>query len=182
MSLIAATFGRLAAPARRTMAVACGAHILHDGYTDLLYVLLPLWQVEFGLGYAEVELLRAFYVGAMAGFQVPAGLAAERFGGPFDPRSRHCACRGWLSGRRGEPRLCDAGRRADPGRPGFRRAASDRRSSRLPGFFRPALTHRARGLQFLRRSREDGVPGGDRLAADHDAVANGDDDDRHRRA
>src|ERR1700730_8081792 len=83
MSLIAATFGRLAAPARRTMAVACGAHILHDGYTDLLYVLLPLWQVEFGLGYAEIGLLRAFYVGAMAGFQIPAGIIAERLGGPL---------------------------------------------------------------------------------------------------
>jgi hypothetical protein len=39
---------------RRTMAVACGAHALHDGFTDLLYVLLPLWQADFGLGYAEV--------------------------------------------------------------------------------------------------------------------------------
>src|SRR5712671_7024770 len=83
MSLITATLGKIAAPERRTMAVACGAHILHDGYTDLLYVLLPLWQAEFGLGYAEIGLLRAFYVGAMAGFQVPAGIIAERFGGPL---------------------------------------------------------------------------------------------------
>jgi FSR family fosmidomycin resistance protein-like MFS transporter len=83
MSLITATLERIAAPARRTMAVACGAHILHDGYTDLLYVLLPLWQVEFGLGYAEVGLMRALYVGALAGFQVPAGMLAERLGGPL---------------------------------------------------------------------------------------------------
>ena len=83
MSLIAAALGRIAAPERRTMAVACGAHILHDGYTDLLYVLLPLWQAQFGLGYAEVGLLRALYVGAMAGFQIPAGAIAERFGGPL---------------------------------------------------------------------------------------------------
>src|SRR5207248_5548827 len=83
MSLIAAALGRIAAPERRTMAVACGAHILHDGYTDLLYVLLPLWQVQFGLGYAEVGLLRALYVGAMAGFQIPAGAIAQRFGGPL---------------------------------------------------------------------------------------------------
>jgi FSR family fosmidomycin resistance protein-like MFS transporter len=81
MSFITATLGRIAAPARRTMAVACGAHILHDGYTDLLYVLLPLWQTEFGLDYAEIGLLRAFYVGSMAGFQVPAGMIAERLGG-----------------------------------------------------------------------------------------------------
>jgi MFS transporter, FSR family, fosmidomycin resistance protein len=83
MSLIAATLGRIAAPERRTMAVACGAHVLHDGYTDLLYVLLPLWQAQFGLGYAEVGLLRALYVGAMAGFQIPAGAVAQRFGGPL---------------------------------------------------------------------------------------------------
>jgi FSR family fosmidomycin resistance protein-like MFS transporter len=68
---------------RRTLAVACGAHALHDGFTDLLYVLLPLWQAEFGLGYAEVGLLRALYAGAMAGFQMPAGVLAERVGGPF---------------------------------------------------------------------------------------------------
>ena len=65
------------------MGVACGAHVLHDGYTDLLYVLLPLWQAEFGLGYAEVGLLRALYAGSMAGFQVPAGALAERIGGPL---------------------------------------------------------------------------------------------------
>ncbi len=83
MSFINTTLGRIAAPERRTMAVACGAHVLHDGYTDLLYVLLPLWQVEFALGYAEVGLMRALYVGALAGFQVPAGMLAERFGGPL---------------------------------------------------------------------------------------------------
>src|SRR6266581_1890618 len=83
MSLITASLGRIAAPERRTMGVACGAHVLHDGYTDLLYVLLPLWQVEFGLGYAEVGLLRALYTGSMASFQVPAGVLAERIGGPL---------------------------------------------------------------------------------------------------
>ena len=64
------------------MAVACGAHALHDGFTDLLYVLLPLWQAEFGLGYAEIGILRALYVGSMAGFQLPAGFIAGRIGGP----------------------------------------------------------------------------------------------------
>ena len=83
MSFINAALGRIAAPERRTLAVACGAHILHDGYTDLLYVLLPLWQAQFGLDYAAVGLLRALYVGAMAGFQIPAGSIAQRFGGPL---------------------------------------------------------------------------------------------------
>src|SRR5438477_9846323 len=63
---------------RRAAAVACGAHALHDGYTDLLYVLLPVWQMEFGLGYAELGLLRGIFVGTMASFQIPAGLLAER--------------------------------------------------------------------------------------------------------
>ncbi|HVC51254.1 MAG TPA: MFS transporter [Stellaceae bacterium] len=83
MSIIATTWGRYAGAQRRVIGVACGAHMLHDGYTDLLYVLLPLWQGEFALGYAEIGLLRALYVGAMAGFQVPAGLVAERVGGPL---------------------------------------------------------------------------------------------------
>ncbi len=65
---------------RRAAGVACGAHALHDGYTDLIYVLLPIWQKEFGLGYAELGLLRGLFVGTMAGFQIPAGLVAERLG------------------------------------------------------------------------------------------------------
>jgi len=65
---------------RRAVGVACGAHALHDGYTDLIYVMLPIWQKEFGLGYAELGLLRALFSGTMAGFQIPSGLIAERFG------------------------------------------------------------------------------------------------------
>src|SRR5713101_6458666 len=80
MSLITATLDRFAAPERRTMAVACGAHVLHDGFADLLYVLLPVWQAEFGLALAEIGLLKTVYSGVMAGLQVPAGLIAERFG------------------------------------------------------------------------------------------------------
>src|ERR1700756_3353219 len=83
MSLISVTLGKIAEPEQRTFAVACCAHVLHDGYTDLLYVLLPLWQAQFALDYAAVGLLRALYVGAMAGFQMPAALMAERFGGPL---------------------------------------------------------------------------------------------------
>src|SRR5437879_118602 len=83
MSLIAATLGRIAAPERRTMGVACGAHILHDGFTDTLYVLLPLWQAEFGLGYAAVGVLRSLYTAAMAGLQVPAATIARRIGSPL---------------------------------------------------------------------------------------------------
>ena len=69
--------------ARRTLAVAGVAHALHDGYTDLIYILLPVWQAEFGLSYATLALLRGFYAGATAVLQVPAGRLAERLGGRF---------------------------------------------------------------------------------------------------
>jgi MFS transporter, FSR family, fosmidomycin resistance protein len=67
---------------RRAAGVACGAHALHDGYTDLIYVMLPIWQNEFGLGYAGLGLLRGLFSGTMAGLQIPAGLVAERLGTP----------------------------------------------------------------------------------------------------
>lgn len=76
--------GRAAGPNRRRARVllgACGAHALHDGFTDTLYLLLPLLQTEFALGYAAVGVLRALYAGAMAGLQVPAAKLARRVGG-----------------------------------------------------------------------------------------------------
>lgn len=71
---------RKAASARRILGTTLGAHVLHDGFADLLYVLLPVWQAEFGLALAEVGMLKTVYSGVMAGLQVPAGLIAERFG------------------------------------------------------------------------------------------------------
>ena len=65
---------------RRTAIIAGAAHALHDGYTDLIYILLPLWQAEFGLSYAALGALRSVFVGAMASLQIPAGLVSERFG------------------------------------------------------------------------------------------------------
>lgn len=65
---------------RRTLAAASLAHALHDGCTDLIYVLLPLWQVEFSLSYSALATLRGLYAGVTAGAQVPAGRLAERFG------------------------------------------------------------------------------------------------------
>jgi MFS family permease len=72
-----------AAEERRAIAVACGAHALHDGYTDLIYVMLPIWQSEFALGYAALGLMKTVFSGALAGFQIPSGLLAERFGAPL---------------------------------------------------------------------------------------------------
>lgn len=65
---------------RRTLSVASGAHALHDGYTDLIYIMLPVWQAEFGLSYAAVGALRGLFAGAMAGLQISAGQLSERYG------------------------------------------------------------------------------------------------------
>src|SRR5262245_14957637 len=65
---------------RRALGVACGAHMLHDGYTDLVRVALPIWQAEFGLNYAVVGLLRTIYSGTLASLQIPAAAVAARIG------------------------------------------------------------------------------------------------------
>ena len=69
------------ARSRRTLAVAGAAHALHDGCADMIYLLLPVWQTEFGLGYGMLALFRGVYSGAMAALQVPAGRLAEHWGG-----------------------------------------------------------------------------------------------------
>jgi MFS family permease len=65
----------------RAMLGTCGgAHFLHDGMSDALYVLLPLWAEAFGLSLAQVGALKTIYSGAMASFQLPAGFLSERIG------------------------------------------------------------------------------------------------------
>jgi MFS transporter, FSR family, fosmidomycin resistance protein len=66
--------------ARAVLAAACSIHFVHDGFSDILYVLLPIWASEFRLTFAQVGLIRTAYSGAMAAFQIPAGLLAERWG------------------------------------------------------------------------------------------------------
>src|ERR1700756_1869463 len=65
----------------RTLWTACAAHALHDGYTDLIYLLLPIWQAEFAIGYGSLAFLRALAAASMAGRQVPMGRIAEHIGG-----------------------------------------------------------------------------------------------------
>jgi MFS transporter, FSR family, fosmidomycin resistance protein len=67
-------------PQRRNLVGACLAHFLHDGYTDQLYALLPVWQSEFGLSYAGLAVVRALYSGTMGGLQVPADRLAAKLG------------------------------------------------------------------------------------------------------
>src|ERR1700755_2289765 len=69
------------ASGRKTLAVCGGAHALHDGFTDLLNVLYPLLQAQFGLNYAAIGALKAVYSRAMASEQIPSSGRAGRFGG-----------------------------------------------------------------------------------------------------
>jgi FSR family fosmidomycin resistance protein-like MFS transporter len=65
---------------QRVLAGTLSAHVLHDGYTDLLYVMLPVWQAELALSLAQVGFLKTAYSAVMASLQVPAGFLAERLG------------------------------------------------------------------------------------------------------
>ena len=67
----------------QAVGVACGAHALHDGYTDLIYVMLPIWRHEFVLGYAALGLMKTVFSGTLASFQIPSTFLAERFGAPL---------------------------------------------------------------------------------------------------
>lgn len=66
--------------ARRTLLATGVNHALHDGYTDLIYVLLPVWQAEFGLDYVALAFLRSLYNGALAALQMPASRLAQAWG------------------------------------------------------------------------------------------------------
>ena len=65
---------------KTTLSACCGAHVVHDGLTDVLYVLLPLVAQAFGLNYAQVGLIRTANRAAMSALQLPAGMLAERYG------------------------------------------------------------------------------------------------------
>ncbi|QIH08999.1 MULTISPECIES: MFS transporter [unclassified Pseudomonas] len=65
---------------RRSLLAGCSAHAVHDGLTDVIYVLLPLWQAQFALSYGQIGLLRGVYSAMMAGFQLLASRAARRWG------------------------------------------------------------------------------------------------------
>ncbi|WP_269456816.1 MFS transporter [Terriglobus roseus] len=63
--------------ARRTLALASLAHALHDGFMDMTYVLLPIWQTDFSLDYVALALLRGLNVGTLAALQLPSSQLAR---------------------------------------------------------------------------------------------------------
>ena len=64
----------------KSLLVGSLAHLTHDGFSDILYIFFPLWQVQFGLTFAEVGFFKTLFSGSMALFQVPAGYLANRIG------------------------------------------------------------------------------------------------------
>jgi MFS transporter, FSR family, fosmidomycin resistance protein len=65
---------------RRTLATCCATHGLHDGLSDINYVLLPILAQAFNLTLVQVGLIRSAWRAATSLFEFPAGLLAERFG------------------------------------------------------------------------------------------------------
>ena len=65
---------------RGVLGTCSAAHFLHDGFSDVLYLLFPIWQAEFSLSLTQVGLLKGAFSTAMASSQVPAGFLAERWG------------------------------------------------------------------------------------------------------
>jgi MFS family permease len=55
-------------------------HAVNDALFSGVYPLLPLVAAELHLSYAQVGAIKTAYSGASAMFQLPAGLAAERYG------------------------------------------------------------------------------------------------------
>lgn len=76
----APTIGGVNARPRAVLGAAAGLHFLHDGFSEILYVFLPVWANEFGLSFAQVGVIRSAYTGGMSAFQIPAGVLAERWG------------------------------------------------------------------------------------------------------
>jgi len=57
------------------------AHIINDGFTDMLYVFFPIWQIQFSLTFAQIGLFKTLFSGVMAAFQIPTGILASHIGG-----------------------------------------------------------------------------------------------------
>ena len=65
---------------RATLGTGGAVHFVHDGLSDSLYVLFPLWAEAFGISHAQVGVLKMGFSGGLSAFQLPAGFLAERWG------------------------------------------------------------------------------------------------------
>lgn len=78
-ALTTGTTANVSVPRWRAFGAACLAHVLHDGYASMLYLLLPSWQTELALSLTQVGILKTIYSAAMAVGQVPASRLGERW-------------------------------------------------------------------------------------------------------
>jgi MFS transporter, FSR family, fosmidomycin resistance protein len=60
--------------------LCCLMHVIHDGYTSAMYLLLPLIATDLQLSYAQVGFLKTLISGGQSLFQLPGGILAERIG------------------------------------------------------------------------------------------------------
>ncbi|RIK43905.1 MAG: MFS transporter, partial [Chloroflexi bacterium] len=65
---------------RRILLTTSLVHLSNDACFAILYPILPLIAADLELSYAQVGLLKATMTAAQSAFQVPAGMAGERFG------------------------------------------------------------------------------------------------------
>lgn len=65
----------------RALFTASLAHIIHDGFTDMIYIFFPIWQAQFSLSFMEIGFLKTLFSGTMAFFQVPSSWLAGKTGG-----------------------------------------------------------------------------------------------------
>ena len=153
------------------MSVASGAHALHDGYTDLIYVMLPVWQAEFGLTLRRrrhpARPVRRHHGESANSRRTSFGTLRCR----ADAGRRHRAHRSRLLPRRPERQLRDAARRAADRRHRRQHPASDRLGAGGARVLRPALAEGAGRLQFRRRHRQDDGAGARSADDDGHAVA-----------
>jgi MFS family permease len=66
--------------ARRILGFCSLTHATQDGISVALNLVLPLLAQSFGLGYAQVGLLRAMKSAVMVLFEIPGGVLSERWG------------------------------------------------------------------------------------------------------
>ena len=55
-------------------------HLIDDGFTDSIYLLLPFIASELSLSFSQIGLLKGTASAAMSFFQIPLGLLGERIG------------------------------------------------------------------------------------------------------
>ena len=65
---------------KSTLSIAGYTHLIHDGFTDSLFVLFPLWANTFGMAYTEIGALKMVMSSFLSIFQVPSGLLSEKYG------------------------------------------------------------------------------------------------------